>query len=104
MWKSDLDSPKAGFEGRTVAFGVWMVTTVTRPRFNRSRALIALLQHRCACPGCVGALASSEYASWRRCQECECHWTISDNVGTRQEGLFANPRCPGQQRMRGLKS
>ena len=75
-----------------------------RPHFNRSRARIALLQHRCACPDCTGALASSEYPSWRRCQECGCHWTISEVGGQKFEGVYVNPSCPGQRRMRRLES
>ena len=76
----------------------------TRPRFNRRAALALLEAHRCACSGCTGSLASSEYPSWRRCQECGCHWTISEVGGQKLEGLYVNPHCPGQRRMRGLKS
>lgn len=52
---------------------------------------------RCACPGCNGSLASSQYPSWRVCVECGCHWTVSDIHGKRREGLFANPRCPARR-------
>lgn len=51
---------------------------------------------RCACRGCDGSLASSQYPSWRVCVECRCHWTVSAIHGKRREGLFADPRCPAR--------
>lgn len=43
-----------------------------RPRFATSRALLAIADHHCPC--CDGLLATSDWPSWRRCQECLCLW------------------------------
>jgi hypothetical protein len=73
-----------------------VTTTTTRPRTGARHWLELLDAHRCACPGCEGPLTSSQYPSWRRCQDCGCCWTISDCNGQRREDLFANPRCPAR--------
>lgn len=67
-------------------------------KFNAARALASIDLHECACAGCAGALAVSEWPSWRRCAECGCMWRADTLHGRRYACTVANPRCPARTR------
>ena len=68
------------------------MTTTTRPRFVLGVALALIAKHRCACHACDGALAESEYGSWRRCDICRCYWKVGQYpVGKRAD--YVRGRC-----------
>lgn len=66
--------------------------------FRLSIALALIDQHRCPCFACKGQLATCEWPTWRRCQDCRCCWKADDLPAgrracrTRDDGR----RCPAQ--------
>ena len=70
--------------------------TTTRPTFHLTRALQLIADHRCPCEGCPGSLTESEWPSWRRCEECRCHWR-EDNIRGKRYACTIRGRCRPEQ-------
>lgn len=68
-------------------------TAPPKLKYSATRAVALIDDRRCACPGCPGALATSDWPSWRRCQECGCSWRTEDISGRRYAEVVLG-RCP----------
>jgi hypothetical protein len=63
-------------------------TAPPKPKYSATRAVALIDDHRCGCPDCPGALATSDWPSWRRCTECGCCWKVGTYDGRRLADYF----------------
>src|SRR3982075_2461935 len=65
-------------DGATAKPAENMPAFIPAPRYGTARSLALIAEHRCPCAGCDGALTTSDYPSWRRCETCRCMWKAGE--------------------------